>query len=290
MTRTQKKCMIFSVGFHGLLLLVLVVGSAFENSPSRSEMQVITMIPGRILDDPGVGGGNPNAQTPPPQPQPPPPPVTQPQQAPTVAAPSQPKPIERSQPRPVEQPDEVRESRAPALLPSPKKHHEIQVDLSPASAAASSRHTKPRETASNSAAQAAEARRLQDAAHSLNGLASSLETKTSTQTSVDSPGQGGGEAFADYRTVVFNVYFHAWITPDSVANRLATAKARVVVARDGSILSAEIIDRSGESGVDKSVERALHSVDHLPPVPAGATDDQRAFILQFNLDAKESSG
>ena len=65
-------------------------------------------------------------------------------------------------------------------------------------------------------------------------------------TVVDIPGQGGGEAFAGYETVIYNAYYHAWITPDSLADKLAAADVKIVVARDGTILSAELITNSGE--------------------------------------------
>ena len=104
------------------------------------------------------------------------------------------------------------------------------------------------------------------------------------------PGQGGGEAFAGYETVIYNVYYHAWITPDSIADRLAATDVKIVVARDGAILSAEIIKKSGEAALDRSVGKVLRAVTKLPPFPASAHDEQRSFLLRFNLDAKEASG
>ena len=76
------------------------------------------------------------------------------------------------------------------------------------------------------------------------------------------------------------------VTPD----RLATADARIVVARDGSIISAELVRRSGNPQVDRSVERALRAVTKLPPFPAGSHDEERTFTIQFDLQSKEGTG
>ena len=80
------------------------------------------------------------------------------------------------------------------------------------------------------------------------------------------PGQGGGEAFVGYETVIYNVYYHAWITPDSVADRLAATDAKIVVARDGTILSAEIISKSGEPALDRSVGKSIAGGDQIAAV------------------------
>ena len=109
-------------------------------------------------------------------------------------------------------------------------------------------------------------------------------------TVVEMPGQGGGEAFAGYETVIYNVYFHAWTTPDGVADKLAGTDVKIVVARDGRVLSAEIINKSGERALDNSVERVLREVTKLPPFPASTHDEQRSYLIRFNLEAKEGSG
>ena len=93
-----------------------------------------------------------------------------------------------------------------------------------------------------------------------------VKSSGAEETVVDMPGQGGGEAFVGYETFIYNAYYHAWITPDSVADRLAATDAKIVVARDGTILSAEIITKSGEPALDKSVERALRAVTKIAAV------------------------
>jgi len=34
----------------------------------------------------------------------------------------------------------------------------------------------------------------------------------------------------------------------------------------------------------------LRAVDHLIPFPAGTQDEERTFLIRFNLEAKEASG
>src|SRR5207244_1671728 len=101
---------------------------------------------------------------------------------------------------------------------------------------------------------------------------------------------GGGAAFADYRTIVYSAYYNAWIAPEELIDDEAVTEVRVVIARDGSIISADITGKSGKAVLDRSVERALRAVRQLPAFPEAAKDSQRTFKIRFNLKAKQSSG
>jgi TonB family protein len=282
MTRLQKKCFLFSACMHGLLGIILVIGSAFRSQPATKDMQILTMIPSKILDEPGAGGGSPE-------------PVAPPQPAQPVEPAHAAEMVERPKPRDVvkeisPEPAIERETEAkPAHKP-----HEIHPDYTPASSVTHKKSAKASETASAEAAasssRAAASRLRREIAESLDALASGVKNSGAQGTVVDMPGQGGGEAFAGYETVVYNVYYHAWNTPDSVANKLAGTDAKIVVARDGTIISAEIVNKSGEPALDKSVGRVLRAVTKLPPFPATAHDEQRSFLIRFNLEAKEASG
>jgi len=298
MTRAEKKCLAFSVGLHSLLAVILIGSAAFETMPHQDNMTVLNMIPARLLDSAGSGGGNPNAAPPPPQMQP-----VNPQPQPTPAQPvAQPKPAPPEPVKRVEQRQERTEAKPverelpdmKAELPSPKpphKEHEVKVDYTPYEARKMER-SKPKTDDSNSAAAAASAataRRDRAIRQALQSLQSGLEVKASQRTIVDVKGEGG-EAFANYGDAVRSIYDSKWIAPDNVANKLAEAKVKIVVQSDGTILSAEIVDASGESAVDKSVERALRAVTSLPKFPEGTHDQQRTFLIRFNLEAKEGSG
>jgi TonB family protein len=123
----------------------------------------------------------------------------------------------------------------------------------------------------------------------LEGLAGAVRTSGARATVVTVPGEGGGEAFVGYETAIYNAYYHAWMAPqDTSDNRSADAK--IVVARDGTILSREVARPSGNPAIDRSVQRVLDQVRQLPPFPEGAQDAQRSFIISFSLEATHSSG
>jgi TonB family protein len=189
---------------------------------------------------------------------------------------------------PVETPHEsaVADEQRPA-----KPHHEIHVSYVPASSVTKSTKTTENTQAAQAAAAAAEHRKLKRVEESLSQLASGVQSSSAEKTVVEVPGiGGGGEVFAGYNDAVYNIYYHAWITPDSVPDHLKVPETRVVVARDGSIISAELTVPSGEAALDKSVERVLRAVKTLPPFPAGAHDEQKVFRIRFSLDAKKASG
>jgi TonB family protein len=275
MTRLQKKCFLFSAGMHGLLGVILLGSSAFRDKPATKDIPILTMIPSRILDEAGAGGGSPAPAAAPQPAQPAAPAVQAPPHAAELLAHPEPQPLI------------AKEAEAQPA----RKTHEIQVDYTPATPAARQAKTKTSAPSVAESSASAKARRLrQEISQALDALASGVKSSGAKGTVVEMPGQGGGEAFAGYETVIYNAYYHAWITPDSVADKLAGASVKIVVARDGTILSAEIISPSGEPALDKSVGKVLRAVTKLPPFPASARDEQRVFLIRFNLEAKEASG
>jgi TonB family protein len=309
MTRLQKKCFVLSVGMHGLLLGILVGTSAFRDKPSTKDIPILmTMIPANILDKAGVGGGSPQPAAPASQPSQPAPPALQtpPPARPAPAAVPRPQPVERQKPveavEPVERPKpkEVTEEPTEPALTSKKvaaKPHEIHPDFTPASSVISKKKPKtPAPEVSDAASDtyaeraAATSRLRSTIREAMSGLATGVAHSGAAGTVVDMPGQGGGEAFVGYETVIYNAYYHAWTPPDSIADKLAGADVKIVVARDGTILSADIVSKSGKPALDRSVDRALRVVTKLPPFPASAHDEQRTFLIRFNLESKEASG
>ena len=78
MSRLQKKCLVATVGFHLLLVLVLVFGSAFFVRHAKpDETQVLSVIPANLIDA-AFNSGVKSAPTPAPAPPTPPQPVQQP--------------------------------------------------------------------------------------------------------------------------------------------------------------------------------------------------------------------
>jgi TonB family protein len=314
MNRLQKKCFLFSVAIHGSLGVIVLIGAAFRPSPKQNDLQVMTLIPARLLDRAGSGGGSMGmAIAPQPQrePQPRPQPPAQPK--PRVEPPQElpPKPpttveriremVERLRPRepekaevPVrrqrEETDATPESDQPSPVPV-KRHHEIKPTFTPVErASASSKSPVSRKTAAPAPERSTESNRMKEIENAFSGLALNVRNRAGQITTVDLPGAGGGEAFAGYETAIFNAYYRAWTAPEDLDDRHANVDVKIVVARDGSIVSSEVVARSGHRELDRSVEQALRLVTKLPPFPESARDSQREFLIRFNLEAKLSSG
>jgi TonB family protein len=295
MTRLQKKCMVFSLGLHGLLAVILLGSAGFGSRPQQMDLQILTMIPANIVDRAGAGGGTRVASL---TPQPPSPPRAQAQAQPQAAhveqahaEPVRPRPLPRTElthPQPA--PDDSKEL---ALESKPKPtnrppHHEVKPSYALAHPATSAK--RPQSNQSSQSLARAEARRRKEIENALADLASGIRSSGSPNNIVDTDGIGGGEAFAGYRDVVFSAYYHAWITPDNAASRLDVADAKVTIARDGSIRSAELVRPSDDKALDKSVERVLREVTKLPPFPPSTQDMERTYVIRFSLEAKEMSG
>jgi len=193
-------------------------------------------------------------------------------------------------PKRIETPVAQRETPVAKPSAKPTPRHEIHPSYTPATGVTNNKKTTETTEAAQSAS-AAEAKRLRQVEQSLSQLSSVVQSSAAEKTTVDVPGiGGGGEVFAGYNEVVKSIYYRAWITQDSVADRVAAPVARIVVARDGTIVSAELVTPSGDDSLDKSVDRALRRVTKLPPFPAGAHDEERTFRIRFSLDVKKASG
>jgi len=295
MTRLQKKCMMFSLGLHGLLLVILLGSAGFGSRPEQTELEIITLIPANIVDRAGSGGGTPGVSVTPPPPAPahapaqPQPPAVHVEQARAEAVRATPPPRPEIK-HPLPAPDDTKQL---ALESKPKTsnrppRHEVQISNTPAHAATSAK--KPQTNQSSQSSARAAARRLKEIENALADLASDVRSSGSQSQVVDVAGIGGGEAFAGYRDAVFSAYYNAWITPDHAANRMGAVDAKVTIARDGSIMTAELVLPSDDKALDRSVERALREVTKLPPFPTSTQDTQRTYVIRFSLEAKELSG
>jgi len=298
MTRLQKKCMVFSLGVHGLLVVILFASAGFGSRPDATEdLHLLTIIPANIVDRAGAGGGTTVVNlTPQPQAQPRAQSQPRPQAQPVHVEQSHAdleRPTPRSRPEPTHPPTTPDESKELALEMKPKSskphpQHEVKVTYPESHIAKSAKRT---ETAQSSDSLArAQARRLKEIENSLAGLASGVRKSGSSDPIVDVEGIGGGEAFAAYRDVVASAYYRAWITPDNSTSRTSVPEAKVTIARDGSIISAELVRPSDDKALDRSVERALREVTKLPPFPASTRDTERTYVIRFSLEAKEMAG
>ena len=130
---------------------------------------------------------------------------------------------------------------------------------------------------------AAEARRRQALAFSrtINGIRGGVSG--STEIKLAGPG-GGGIPYGNFLSAVKKVYWDAWSVPDSVPN--VTVKVTVTIARDGTVISSRIVDESGNTIVDGSVQSALDRVKFAAPLPEGAKEDERTVTINFNTETK----
>ena len=109
---------------------------------------------------------------------------------------------------------------------------------------------------------------------------SRLNSNLSTGVDVDIPGPGGA-AYANYADALASTYYHAWTLPDEASDDNASVKVKVTLARDGSVISARVVQGSGNASLDRSVERALNRVKSFEPFPEGSKDSTRTFNFEF---------
>ncbi len=296
MSRLQKKCLIATAGFHLLLVLTVVFGSAFFVSHSKpDETQVLDVIPANLIDalaNSGVKSAQAPAPTPPqpqvqPQPTPPQPKpvVTPPTPTPTPPPPTLMEKVEKLfTPEPKKlSPDDLKPVE-PADKPTKPEPKKIKVSLDPVV-----RKTPTTDTSDADAAR--EAKRLRDQrAKAFQTAARNIKEKATTDTPVDTMPGESSVSYANYASAVKSIYERAWAPPDDTSNDDAVAKVSVTISRDGTVISSRILNPSGDAKVDASVQRTLDRVTFIAPFPDGATEKERTFIINFNLKAKRMLG
>ncbi|HEV2435313.1 MAG TPA: TonB family protein [Verrucomicrobiae bacterium] len=259
MNRLQKKCVLATAGVHLLLFVILLVGPAFFQPRHKADdLQVLDVIPANLIDALRTSGVQ-NAQPPPPAVQPAPtPPVVQPPVTPPPPAPS---------PEPVVKPEPVK----PAPVPDKVQSHKIEPNLKKV----------VRHTARNVSNNPPQTPQTSQQARALRNAIRSLKNNFSTSTTVDMPGDSNA-SYANYASVVVSVYKHAWVPPDGMDNDNAIVRFTVTIASDGTVISARIIEPSGDAKIDAAVQRELERVTSIAPFPEGAPEKQRDYTLNFN--------
>lgn len=120
------------------------------------------------------------------------------------------------------------------------------------------------------------------------GVIGNVEKNLSGGANVEMPGPGG-EAFVNYGEFIWSMYYQAWQTPEERPG-VRPVRTEIVVNRDGNVISANIIGKSGDPAMDKSVRQALDRVRKFPPFPEGAKDATRTFRITFTLKGKHQLG
>jgi TonB family protein len=267
MNRLQKKCVVFSSALHLLLLLVLVVGPGFVSSTGRDykPAPLLDFTPVITTDEQKQGGGSPTGG--------PPPPVAPPTPTPRP-------------PEPAPAPTQARTEPAPAPVPATRPTGPIvSTDLV----------RRPRPGAKALARARAEQEAQQDAqwrrevASAVGRTASGISSSGTTSLELKGPG-GGGVPYANFDQAVVTAYTRAWLVPDGILDKNATVETLVVIARDGTVVSARITRSSGNAELDASVRRAFDRVQKVPPLPATSRESQREVPINFNANTKLGLG
>lgn len=281
MNRLHKKCFIASAGTHLLLMVILFVGPAFLSAKSTKpeNLELLDFVPPRTVDAlvaPNPGGAPIHRQ----QQSPPAPP-------PPIQESKPPREPERSQPVKVVQKDDTESLEL--KTPKTQKPRLPQVDTT-LKVRRSTNKEKQIEKRDNRDREAAETRR--SAAAAFARANSSLNDARSDLTSIrvgDGDGRGNGLAYANFLQTLKTIYTEAWNVPDG-ADDDATITTSVTIAKDGTVLSAHIMRRSGNSIADNSVQLTLDRVRHAVPLPDDAKESQRTVTITFSVKAKRLLG
>jgi protein TonB len=272
MNRLQKKCLIATAGFHLLLVLVIVFGSAFFVSRTKpDETQVLTVIQANLIDavaSSGVKAAQPPAPAPVVQPQPPAQPP-QPPPAPTF--------IQRVKEIFTPTPEKLPPDDMKPVENTPKPQpHKVQPDLKLVT------HVAPKVTDTSTADDAREIKHQRDARlKAIADAARAIKENTSAATEINLPGNSS-VAYANYGAAVVSAYHQAWIAPDNMASATAVVTFSVTIARDGHVISSTIVDPSGDGAVDNAVQRMLDHVSFIGAFPDDSKDQQRTYNIDFN--------
>lgn len=295
MTRLHKKCLIASTGTHAFLALLLVFGSAFfvatDQPLAHSKLQLVP--PGQV-EATLTKGGNAQELTAAPTILSPPPP-SRPTRPPPSPLP--PPPVASQTPKNVDPAPSTlgnQTTEATNLKRSPNPRRKInRTDLTPIKPSAPSKtetETEAERESRDAARQAhINARQKLDAqfGDALKAFQHGIQPDSAVNV-----GGLDGQAFADYGALVQATYADAWKIIQDFSDDDAIAVVRVTVARDGRVLSSQFITRSGNTSMDRSVQRALDKVreQHLPPFPDSSKELERRFTIEFNLKTRRLLG
>ena len=243
MGRLKRSCVVGSVVFHVLILATLVIGPMLLAKRDET-VRVIELVPSDVIDK-LLAPAAPVAPPPAPTPPKPTPPKPEPKKI-------QPKP----KPKPV--------LSKPKIKPKPKP--KIKVNLNSNIRKPDARNTK----AQKEAAKQREA---------LNRSLNKLDTKLSDRTAVNVP--LGRYASANYESLIRRKYMDATIHPGAISGD-PVVKVRLVIARNGRVISARVTGQSGLASWDRAVQKALDRVKFIKPFPESMKGSQQTFNLNFN--------
>ncbi len=320
MTRLQKRCFATSASVHGVLALLLMLAPGFRRAspPNLGEGAPLELMSGELIDAalapgflPSTSAEAPAARADAPPPPPPvkstPPPEPEPDRTPMPPRKEPPSEVDFDLPKAREPGftlpnSQLDEKKNPKPKPKAPEREAVKIDLSkvktlnPTPPPRDRRPSTRPESTGPSAEELARQRR-QNLARSLDGASDRIAgavSRGAVQVQIGPAGGGGGGGGGTggggsaYAWHVRNAFINAWIAPQSVKDDLATADVEVVIRKDGRVVQARIVKRSGVAALDRSVQDALDRVREIVPFESGATDAQRTYTIGFNLRSKRS--
>ena len=93
--------------------------------------------------------------------------------------------------------------------------------------------------------------------------------------------QLGRYASANYESLIRRKYMDATIHPGAISGD-PVVKVRLVIARNGRVISARVTGQSGLASWDRAVQKALDRVKFIKPFPESMKGSQKTFNLNFN--------
>ena len=259
MNRLQKKCFIATMGFHLLLLVILLVGPGFFTTKPKMDDSPDRRYPITIFLDPAVSVDKP------------------------VANPSAPKLLNKPaavSAAPVPTQPSMQDTSAAWV--SFASAHWIKPNLNlvvrTGSFVSGKNHSSP-SVPDNSGAE--QGQRVDAIRTAVRNLKDNLTTGTDVEMPVS-----GSVSDSNYAAVVKDKYASAWNPSGDIASDDANTRVTVTIRRDGTVISSRILNPSGDLRVDNSVRRTLDRVIFVVPFPDGAKEKERTFIINFNLKAK----
>ncbi|MBL9175323.1 MAG: TonB C-terminal domain-containing protein [Verrucomicrobiales bacterium] len=321
MDRTLQRCLVGSTAAHAaILLLVLLLGGLAARKVIEPEVPVLQFLPTdlRLTMGDQIGGGSPNPLPPATREVPGPPPAAQ-SQPPSIPTPPPqapvPTPKVREDPPPSESatkppapavtktsPPRIEVAKEPRLMakaqdvdPSRLPDKPIKMASAPTVQTSSARRRrtdedkKAAEEAAEAAASASRARaeRIATArslAERLSGAATGVSKNVGASTQIEMPGPGGA-AYAPYYAYLQSYLKLQWRKPTTSSEQEAATSVELTIARDGTLLSADITRRSGVKSLDSSVEDLFRRVRKLNPLPPEFGDARMVVPVKFVLDS-----
>ena len=306
MNRFETKCLIGTATMHVLPLLIFVLFSAFSSNNVPSDIgPVVEVNFGGAPAPRGAAPANPPQPTPPPQQEK----VEPPPQQETVKQPDPEPPVKVKQPKREEPKEtETKTGELPVPVKKETKTKDVKenskpkpplvnttvvrrsnvVDQTAMKLAQNRRDQQARaERAAQAAAQAAAAAERDYAINAVNRIVGSIgdgssNTRVVSTTAIgNGTGAGSGAASGRYGDGLKSLYDSKWILNADAYNEETSASVRVVVRRDGTVVSSAITKSSGNAAFDRSVSSALNGVTRALPFPPDMKDAERAFTWKF---------